>query len=65
MSTPEFRSPSSAEQKQLARAELRRVIDRTIAAGVTWDEILRTLAECGPADDPGNREAPASSKPRK
>lgn len=52
---------STIEQKQLARAALRRAIDRAVTAGIAWQEIIRTLAEVKPDEEPSQQQAPAHS----
>jgi hypothetical protein len=54
------RAPT-VEQKQLARAALRRAIDRAVTAGIAWQEIVRTLAELGPDEEPSPLDAPSHS----
>jgi hypothetical protein len=50
--------PSDGNGKQAARVELRRAIKSALAHGLGWQEIIRTLAEHGPAELPELPEVP-------
>jgi hypothetical protein len=62
MNKQEFNQRSTKEDKQLARAELRRAIDRAVDAGMGWSEIVRTLAELGPLEVPGSIRLPPAPR---
>jgi hypothetical protein len=52
MSTHSIHSDAAEVKRLRALADVRRSIKQAVAAGASWNDIIRVMAESGPTDEP-------------